>query len=125
MFYLIFAYTMIYKFQLKNTKTGETAEIEAPSHWTLESLSPKIKVAMRLPYNDYEYHRFHCNGKAYMTDREIELTHEYMHSHWPCGWRCGHSESMKIHNIFTPLGSAVNYRQGSARIHCTLIERIA
>lgn len=116
---------MIYKFQLRNAKTGETAEIEAPSHWVLESLSPKIKVAMRLPYNDYERHRFHCNGRVYMTNCEIALSDEYWHSGWPCGWRRGYSESTKIHNIFTTLGSSVNYRQGSERIHCTLIERMA
>lgn len=116
---------MIYTFQLRNTKTGETAEIEAPAHWPLEALSPKIKVAMRLPYNDYEGHWFHANGRLYMTDANVELSYECWGNRWPCGWRRGYSEHIQIRQMFTTLGFAVCYSQRDERIHCTLIGRRA
>ncbi|MBR4782600.1 MAG: hypothetical protein IK023_01780 [Bacteroidaceae bacterium] len=122
---------MIYRFLLRNTKTGETAYIEAPAHWPLESLSPKIKVAMHLPYTDNEFHRFLLNGTVYVTKRMEDVLTEWMYEqdgppYYDENYRC--SEYLPLRRAFTTLGSAVNYIQNYLfcynKIHVTLVERI-
>ena len=116
---------MQYRILLTNTWSREWTEIEIPSHATLEDLSVQIKLALQLPYNDHEWHRFQTNGITYMPERvicaddevrgECELPALYYRS----------SENVRLSQVFTTLNSAISYRQDWVHftVRCTLLER--
>lgn len=118
---------MKYKIQLQDRQTGATTTLLASPRDNVETLSPRIKVALSLPYLDYGMHRFLARGTAYiLADRlcvEPEIRSE-------CGLHVGRyasSEHISIGRIFTTIGSAISYEQDypteRTLVRCTLIAR--
>ena len=61
---------MKYKILLQDRQTGATTTLLASPRDCVETLSPRIKVALSLPYLDYGMHRFLARGTAYiLADR--------------------------------------------------------
>ena len=120
---------MKYRLLLTNTADGEEREITVPAHLPLEDLSPLMKVQFQLPYCDYGWHRFLARGTAYVISEHLVSEPEIRYEcNLPVGrYRC--SEWIRLKQVFTVLGSAVNYIQDENRcsmykIRITLLERI-
>lgn len=118
---------MMYKIKLENLETGATAYVEAPAHQCVETLSPKIKVALHLPYADHAWHRFVARGITYVVDEHEEFEPEFL---WEYDLRPGpyrSSERISLRRIFTTLGSSILYTQdrsvGRFKVRCTLVQR--
>ena len=119
---------MKYVILLENRENGDQAIVEAGARGRLESLSPKIKVALRLPYTDYAWHRFVLRGITYVPDEHLicepDMLWEYEINPGP--YRS--SEDISIERAFTSLGSAILYRQDDSStthtVWCTLLKRL-
>lgn len=119
---------MKFKILLENRKNGDEAVIEMPAHARLESISPKIKVALRLPYTDNACHRYILHGATYVPEEHIISEEEIV---WEAGLKPGRyrcSDDISLSRAFTTLGSAFLYMQdeffwGDNQVRCTLIGR--
>ncbi|MBR2155297.1 MAG: hypothetical protein IJ901_11915 [Bacteroidaceae bacterium] len=120
---------MKFRILLENRKNGEEAVIEMPANASLESISSKIKVAFRLPYADYAWHRYILRGATYVPEEHIIAEEEIV---WESGLRPGIyrcSDDIPLSRAFTTLGSAFLYMQdesfwGDYQVRCTLLERV-
>ena len=105
-------------------------EIEAAEDSLLEDLSARIKVAFSLELTDFGYHSFHANGHIYVPDESVSQVMEMEFETWEPSyegqeepdWQYIYrpSESVRLNDVFTVLGSAVVYHQGIAEIRITL-----
>lgn len=119
---------MRYTIKLENLETGREAFITVSARMSVENLSPKIKVALDLPYTDCGWHRFVARGTTYIMDEHIIAEQEIL---WECNIRPGHyrsSDRISVERIFTCLGSSILYIQDGSwdrdRVRCTFVERI-
>ena len=119
---------MKYKIQLQDRQTGATTTLLASPRDNVETLSPRIKIALSLPYLDYGMHRFLARGTAYILEDRLWVEPEIR---FECGLHVGRyasSEHITIGRIFTTLGSSVTYEQDNPAhrllVRCTLIARI-
>ncbi|MCR5362662.1 MAG: hypothetical protein K6E73_11740 [Bacteroidales bacterium] len=117
---------MIYRIHLKNANTGDATTIEVPARTMLESFSTKIKEEMGLPLKDNGWHRFLINGVAYVIDQHVWLEPDIREEcEIPVERDYRNSEKIRLDEVFTVIGSAINYEQdqiyeGYHRIVCTL-----
>ena len=121
---------MYYLIKLENLKTGDEATIMAPSHACVETLCPKIKIALRLPYVDHACHRFVARGVTYVVSEHMISEQEIIweNDRNPGCYRC--SERISIAKIFTCIGSSIKYYHDTSwwcayNIRCTLLKRVA
>lgn len=121
---------MNYLIKLENLKNGQEATIMSPARACVESLCPKIKMALRLPYVDHACHRFVARGITYVVSEHMISEPEIIweNDRNPGCYRC--SEKMSIGHIFTTLGSSIKYYQDGNwwcehNIRCTLLKRVA
>ncbi len=120
---------MKFKILLENRKNGEKAVIEMPASAKLEEISPKIKMALRLPYTDYACHRYILRGATYVPQEHLVSEQEIV---WESGLKSGiyrSSDNINLYNAFTSLGSAFLYMQdenfwGDYKVRCTLLARV-
>lgn len=119
---------MKYKILLQDRQTGATTTLLASPRDCVETLSPRIKVALSLPYLDYGMHRFLARGTAYILADRLYVEPEIR---FECDLHVGRyasSEHISIGRIFTTLGSAISYEQDNPvknkLVRCTLIARI-
>ena len=120
---------MKYKIKIENLKTGEWSYITARANEKAEVLSPKIKIALDLPYTDYGRHRFLARGYTYVIEERVMWEPEIL---WEYDLKPGpyrSSERISVERIFTTLGSSILYTQDGAwakeqKVRCTLIQRI-
>lgn len=118
---------MKYKILLENLETGEAAHVEVPAHHPVESLSPKIKIALDLPYTDRARHRFVARGITYVIEERVEFEPDFLREYdlQPGPYRS--SERTSIRRIFTSLGSSILYTQdrnwGQYKVRCTFVQR--
>lgn len=116
--------------KIENRKITEQVVIEMPAHSRLEEISPRIKVAFRLPYTDNAWHRYIMRGATYVPKEHLIAEPEIQ---WECGispgaYRC--SDYIRLNRAFTTLGSGFLYMQdhhfwGQYRVRCTLLERVS
>lgn len=121
---------MTYVIKLENLENGDEATIMAPARSCVETLCPKIKMALKLPYVDYACHRFVARGTTYVVEEHMISEQEIIweNDRNPGHYRC--SERISIERIFTTLGSSIKYYQdgswmGMYNIRCTLLKRVA
>lgn len=121
---------MIYKIKLENLETGDIAYITARANEKAEVLSPKIKMALSLPYLDYGNHRFVSHGFTYVINEHVGWEQEIL---WEYDLRPGpyrSSERTTVQRIFTSLGSSILYTQDGRnwakeyKVRCTFVQRI-
>lgn len=142
---------MKYLIKLEDRNSGREAFVECPANMPLEELNVKIKVALRLPYVDYEAHWFLMQGKIYVQDKDRthfvydddpydylpvsqSLVSQYR-INYPrdCDFRDSNRYTLK--QVFTTKGSIITYKQdieysndhtydGYPDVRCTLIDRI-
>ena len=105
-------------------------ELEASEDSLLEDLSPRIKSVFSLELTDFGYHSFHANGLIYVpgdsvsqvTEMEFETWEPSYEGQEEPNWQYIYrsSESIRLNEVFTVLGSAVIYEQGYNRIRIEL-----
>lgn len=119
-----------YQILLEDRQSGRKAHIECPANMVLETLSIKIKLALRLPYCDEGWHRFKSSGKTYVIWEHLQAEPEILWEatgRYPYGYRS--SECVKLRKLFTVKGSAITYLQDEAdswndhKVCCTLMGR--
>lgn len=119
---------MKYKIRLQDRQTGATTTLLASPRDCVETLSPRIKIALSLPYLDYGMHRFISHGTAYILADRLYVEPEIRFECDLYVGRYASSEHISIGRIFTTLGSAITYEQdnptGNLRVRCTLLARI-
>lgn len=121
---------MQYVIRIENLKNGDEATIVASARSSVETLCPKIKMALKLPYVDHACHRFVARGFTYVVEEHMISESEIIweNDQKPGPYRC--SEKISIERIFTCLGSTIKYYQddswwGRYNILCTLLKRVA
>lgn len=121
---------MKYQILLEDRMKGRKALIECPANMPLEELSVKIKVELRLPLCDREWHRFLYRGKCYVPFNHLcaepEIIWESTERRPP---RVYCSEKVRLKHLYTVLGSAIMYHQddhiiGEHNVRCTLVARV-
>ena len=100
-------------------------ELEAAEDSMLEDLSARIKAAFSLNYTDHGYHSFHANGHIYVpgenvmpvTEMEFETWEPSYEGQKEPNWQFVYrsSDSTRLDEVFTVLGSAVVYQQNYDR----------
>ena len=120
---------MMYLLKLENLKNGQEAFITVSARASVESLSPRIKVALQLPYTDRGWHRFVARGTTYIMEELIIAEQEIMweNDNKPGHYRC--SDHISVGRIFTCLGSSILYTQDGSwakeqKVRCTFVQRI-
>lgn len=121
---------MNYLIKIENLKNGQETTIMAPAHACVETLCPKIKIALNLPYVDHACHRFVSHGTTYVVSEHMISEQEIIWENGrnPGRYRC--SEKISIERVFTTLGSSIKYYQDTGffkeyDIRCTLLKRVA
>ena len=121
---------MNYLIKVENLKNGDEAIIKASARACVETLSPKIKVALDLPYVDHACHRFVARGVTYVVEEHMISEPEIIweNDRNPGRYRC--SDRISIERVFTTLGSCIKYYQdtgfmGKYNIRCTFLQRVA
>lgn len=127
---------MYYIIGLRDLDTAYEQEIEVSAHMPLSKFADEVRKTMNLPYDEHVYTRqvIAC-GKIFMRRDTIV---EYVDSLWEGAdnpmdlekrsdiYRedtYAAEEGVQIYDLFTIIGSAITYRQGSKRVRCTLVER--
>ena len=122
--------------ELYDLKTKFVTEVEVSGKMPLAKFADLVRREMTLPYNvDVRYRKTSCNGKVYMPGDSIAqyvddlwegmdiLTDlEKRHPRYSEDYYTP-EEGVKVEDLFTIIGSACNYQQGSDHIRCTLVER--
>ena len=121
---------MKYLIKLENLKNGDEAIIQASARACVETLSPKIKMALNLPYVDHACHRFVARGVTYVVEEHMISEQEIIweNDRNPGRYRC--SDRVSIERIFTTVGSSIKYYQDTDLfkdydIRCTFLQRVA
>lgn len=116
--------------KIENLKNGQETTIMVSAHACVETLCPKIKVALQLPYVDHACHRFVARGITYVVSEHMISEQEIIweNDRNPGRYRC--SEKISIERVFTTIGSSIKYYQdtwyvGTYDIRCTLLKRVA
>lgn len=127
---------MDYLVGLKDLRTGYEQEIEVAAEMPLPLFADEVRREMELGYDENVYTRqtLAC-GKIFMRGDAIE---NYVDNLWEGAddpndllkradiyneRTYAPEESVRVQDLFTVIGSAFTYRQGSQRVRCTLLER--
>ena len=119
--------------------TMDKVVIEADEHSLLDDLNGRICYAFKeillnpeIGSTYYSSYEFSCNGKVYIpgdtVSQVVEMSFETYepspHRDEP-DWNAVYQplENVRLEDVFTTLGSAVNYERGGVRIRITLIDR--